>query len=335
MSLKAELARQQRDNEKLTERNRSLQEDVRRLELQLGRLLGRSEPLDPVSQREEALLQGERRAKELEEELQAREAREQELSEQLFRQEEKLLDLKFQKETFDLQYARLQKRITDLELYKQASAKLSSGLARQEEKERERVAEVAGTTAATLLGAGPQTKKEASGDSVKLRAKGSKSVAELELLVESLKRVIEKQKTESEHLKGQLSALEQRQEKLKSEKQLRQRIEGLEQELHAHEMKDVSVGEKDATIRKLIGANRQLRDDLDREMERYGLLETKHKDLLGKFTALAKENAKYADMLFTQTTGANMANYGSFLANSEGAARTTTDAFAKKYEDTY
>lgn len=185
------------------------------------------------------------------------------------------------------------------------------------------------------MGAGPQTKKEASGDSVKLRAKGSKSVAELELLVESLKRVIEKQKTESEHLKGQLSTLEQRQEKLKSEKQLRQRIEGLEQELHAHEMKDVSVGEKDATIRKLIGANRQLRDDLDREMERYGLLETKHKDLLGKFTALAKENAKYADMQFTQTTGANMANYGSFLANSEGAARTTTDAFAKKYEDTY
>jgi hypothetical protein len=33
-----------------------------------------------------------------------------------------LLDLKFEKETFDLQYARLQKRITDLENYKLQSS---------------------------------------------------------------------------------------------------------------------------------------------------------------------------------------------------------------------
>lgn len=46
-------------------------------------------------------------------------------------------------------------------------------------------------TAATLLGGGPSVKKDAS-DSVKLRQKSSKSVAELEMLVESLKRVIER-----------------------------------------------------------------------------------------------------------------------------------------------
>jgi len=40
------------------------------------------------------------------------------MQERLFRTEERLLDLKFEKETFDLQYARLQKRITDLENYK-------------------------------------------------------------------------------------------------------------------------------------------------------------------------------------------------------------------------
>ena len=50
----------------------------------------------------------------------------------------------------------------------------------------------AGQTAAALLGVGPQTKKEKKDDSVKLKDKPSKSVAELEMLVESLKRVIEK-----------------------------------------------------------------------------------------------------------------------------------------------
>ncbi len=62
-------------------------------------------------------------------------------------------------------------------------------------------------------------KKDAgNAESVKLKSKPTKSVAELEMLVESLKRVIEKQKTEAEAVKRQLELAEQRQEKLKSEK---------------------------------------------------------------------------------------------------------------------
>jgi uncharacterized protein Yka (UPF0111/DUF47 family) len=114
----------------------------------------------------------------------------------------------------------LQKRITDLEQYKLASSKYSSVLKNLEAKEKDALAENAGLTAATLLGIGPELKKEEK-DSVKLKSKSTKSVAELELLVESLKRVIEKQKTEAEALKKQIEAHEQRTEKLKSEKQLR------------------------------------------------------------------------------------------------------------------
>jgi hypothetical protein len=44
----------------------------------------------------------------------------------LFKAEEKLLDLKFEKETYDLQYARLQKRIQVLEQYKLSSSKISA-----------------------------------------------------------------------------------------------------------------------------------------------------------------------------------------------------------------
>ena len=64
--------------------------------------------------------------------------------------------------------------------------------------------DTAGQTAATFLGVGPQTKKEQKEDSVKLKGKPSKSVAELEMLVESLKRVIEKQKTEAEAMRAKV-----------------------------------------------------------------------------------------------------------------------------------
>jgi len=177
-----------------------------------------------------------------------------------------------------------------------------------EDRERADVDSKAGLAGATLLGLGPQSKKDDGGE-IKLRSKSSKSVAELEMLVESLKRVIEKQKAEAESLKKQITQYESRTEKLKSEKQLRQRIESLEQELHSYEMKDVNVGEKDHTIKKLIHANRQLKEDLEREMERYTLLENKHKELLVKYKVLAEEHQKYVDMVFTNTTGGKLANF--------------------------
>lgn len=93
-------------------------------------------------------------------------------------------------------------------------------LLQNEQKERADVDSKAGQASATLLGVGPSSKKEDAGE-IKLRSKGSKSVAELELLVESLKRVIEKQKAEVDALKKSVQQHEAKSEKLKSEKQLR------------------------------------------------------------------------------------------------------------------
>jgi len=91
-----------RDNEKLTERNRNLGDDVRRLEQQIGRLLGKADPMDPIERREEGELWRQNRIQDLEAELNAHQERENDLEEQLFKVERVLLDLKFQKETFDL-----------------------------------------------------------------------------------------------------------------------------------------------------------------------------------------------------------------------------------------
>lgn len=172
-----------------------------------------------------------------------------------------------------------------------------------------------------LTGMQPGSKKAL--DSVKLRSKSSKSVAELEMLIESLKRVIEKQKSENDVLKKQIESVDKHQDKLKSEKQLRQKIESLEFELHSYEMRDVNMDEKEKTVRKLIEANRQLREDLKKEADRYGLLEGKYKDILMKYNMLAKENAKNSEMLFNMNTGGNVHNYDRYLDRDDDKKRSS------------
>jgi len=48
-------------------------------------------------------------------------------------------------------------------------------------------------------------------------------------------------------------------------------------------MKEINLDEKQKTIKKLIDANKQLRDDMNKEQDRYMLLEHKYKDVLVKF----------------------------------------------------
>ena len=166
----------------------------------MQRLLGMP-PRDKIEQREEGEFWREMKIQQLEKEIQEREAKERDQSDQLLQAETKLLELRFQKETFDLQYGRLQKRITDLEQYKLASSKFSAVIRTKEEEELRDIEERSNTMAA-LTGTASQTKKNQ--DSVKLRSKSSKSGGELEMLIESLKRVIEKQKVENEQLKRQM-----------------------------------------------------------------------------------------------------------------------------------
>ena len=95
--------------------------------------------------------------------------------------------------------------------------------------------------------------------------------------------------------------------------QLRCKVEALEQALHSSEMKEVNMDEQERTMKKLIFANKQLREDLSREIERYNLLEDKFRDLLVKYNLTAKENEKNQKLVFTLGTGANLPRYDNFL----------------------
>jgi hypothetical protein len=66
-----------------------------------------SQPLDGIQKREELELTRQLRIDELEQYNQTLEQENGDVNQQLFKAEEKLLDLKFEKETYDLQYSRL------------------------------------------------------------------------------------------------------------------------------------------------------------------------------------------------------------------------------------
>lgn len=66
-------------------------------------------------------------------------------------------------------------------------------------------------------------------------------------------------------------------------------------------------------MKKLIFANKQLREDLSREIERYNLLEDKFRDLLVKYNLSSKENEKNKKLVFAMGTGASLPRYDNFL----------------------
>ena len=78
-------------------------------------------------------------------------------------------------------------------------------------------------------------------------------------------------------------------------------------------MQDVNMDEKDQTIKKLVFANKTLREDLAQEIERFNLLQSKFRDLLIKYNIASKENSKNQKSLFEVTTGAHMHKYENFL----------------------
>ena len=82
-------------------------------------------------------------------------------------------------------------------------------------------------------------------------------------------------------------------------------------------MKDVNLDAKDKNIRKLIEANKDLRDKLSLEVERYNLLESKYKDVLVKYNIICKENDKNFKSLFHMSTGGQVHNYDDYLMRND------------------
>lgn len=111
----------------------------------------------------------------------------------------------------------------------------------------------------------------------------------------------------------------------------------LETQVQDYEARDLHTHEKEHTVRKLVEANKQLRDDLVRETERYSILEGRYKDLLVKHNVTEKESIRNKELLFSAQTGGNIGNYERFLDEEHNDRRTATIAAGGKkrfgYED--
>lgn len=308
VNLRAEISKLSTEKDKLLEKVEDLTNDKTRLQGRFDRLVG--QPTDNIDKREALELSRQLQVGELTKQRDEAEQEKQELREALFKAEEKLLDLKFEKETFDLQYARLQKRIQELERQNLTSAQLSAKL---KDEVQEDVKEIE-----TTVGQGNTDKKKKK-DTVRIKDK-AKSTAELEMLVESLKRVIDKLKTENEALKKVSEKFAGAKDKAAQEKALRQKINNLEQHIHSLEMRDINLEEKDVMVKKLVTANKQLREDLTREVDRNLMLEEKYKEVKMMFENVAKSNKKNEELVFGMSTGANMTRYTDFM--TEGSSPT-------------
>lgn len=141
--------------------------------------------------------------------------------------------------------------------------------------------------------------------------------AELERVIEGLKRVINTQKSELENLKKKESRYKAAQEKVSTNKLLKDEISNLESEIKAFEVKDKKVEELEIKSQKLSEANKHLVNDIRNEQKRYEFLESKYKELLIKYNITSKDLEKKQDSLFTMSTGANKGTYEDYLLHGD------------------
>lgn len=136
------------------------------------------------------------------------------------------------------------------------------------------------------------------GDTVKLRRKTSKTAQELETVVELLKRLIERQSVEIDGYKKKIEKLDNIAAKKSNEPALINKINGLERELNFHLNKETVDENKDMMIKKLTQQNKMLREDYEREIKRYGMLEEKYTKLLVEHRTTVKTSEKNENFMF-------------------------------------
>lgn len=135
----------------------------------------------------------------------------------------------------------------------------------------------------------------------------------------------DKQKVEIEALRKANDKLQTSNAKAGNDAEMRVKIGQLERVIHSYEQRDVNLGEQDTTIKKLIFANKQLREDLQREIERYNLLQAKYTDLLVEHKVLDRVNEKNQEYVFSMQTGAHMAKFNKFLEDPQTPPKSELD----------
>jgi Ca2+-binding EF-hand superfamily protein/chromosome segregation ATPase len=249
-------------------------EDSRRLRLEIMQLKSQVEAAKSSrfksgdQLREEEIYEKDMLIKKLREDLDSLRTRERELSDSIVRAEQVNMDLRFEKETASLQQSRLQRRIRDLEQLKQ--------MAKPEPSSPDK--KVQFMTEQLPPSRAPESNR--------------KSTRELESVIGALKSVIERLTKENEVLKRNTKTTANYQEKLKAEKELKDRIENLQVEISELRSRESINRDLQVKLKKVTEANESLRQDVDREMKLLEEADDKYRALLIQQDIMLKDNER-------------------------------------------
>lgn len=236
--------------------------------------------------------------KNLEERIRELESNERELNESVLKAEHQNLDMKFERENHNMKMQRLNAKISDLEDYIEIYTQLPSSMIDKVKNNKGFDIEM---------------------EMMKRPGASKRSAAELEKVIEGMKRVINTQKAELEQLKKKQSKFDKSKtnDKISTNKLLKDEIDNLENELKTIEQKDREIAELQIRNDKIVESNRALNNDVKNEQKRYEFLESKYKELLVKYNVTFKDLEKKQDSLFSLSTGANRATYQEYLNHKE------------------
>lgn len=290
---KSQMAKYEQTAMDANKRLQSIRSENISLQSQIDKLVNASSTFE---KNEEAEYARQMNIKNMEERIRELENNERDLNEECLRAEHKNLDMKFEKENNNLKLSRLNDKIKDLEDYIEIYTQLPpSMISKANSKGFDIHKEMA-----NMPGASKRT------------------ASELEKVIEGLKRVINTQKAELEQNKKKDSKFSKNNEdKVSTNKLLKDEIQNLEKELKTVDAKDRDIVDLETKSHKLTEANRALNNDIKNEQKRYEFLEAKYKELLVKYNVTFKDLEKKQDSLFTMSTGANRATYHEYLTHKE------------------
>jgi len=245
--------------------------------------------------------------KAVEEQEQALSGKEKELDGKLLELQQQNMELRFEQQNHEMLYGRLLKRISDLENYRELRKVYPSGTV-----QKGTTGGATGMMMPTMttieraespipvrrdsIDSGTSKPRKGAGATI-AGAAPSKSVRELETVVASLERVIEKQKTEIDQLRRGNVSNANYARLAKNEKEARARITILEKELREYQAREGINSDMQGKLNKCTEANNKLRRDLNKQIELVKERDEKYRELLLKFSALERENEKQSKVI--------------------------------------
>lgn len=271
VTLMADLRTLQEEKRVLAEENKRVKVEILQIRSQLEK--AKKQRMQAADIREDEMYDRDMMITRLSERVKELERAESEASQVCLQAERTNMELKFEKETFSLQLARLQRRVRDLEQFKGVA--LKEGVR----------PEVGGATLKATVRF--QDSVEPAQPAAQDRPR-----RELEQVVDQLKKVIDKQRQEIEHLKKTAQSSVRVIEKAQEGKLAKLEVEQMQNEIKELRSREEINRDLQLKLKKVNEANELLRKDIEREIHLVEEADDKYRALMVQYEVVIKDNER-------------------------------------------